>query len=131
MERISRFRAQLLLMLFLLLLVFFGFTMFNLQVIETEGKIVKGNTQIQTVPGCVYTENGLSTTMWPRPKQEIVELTIPVPEQLPRWENFYENILDVLEGKATQMVTHDQIRRSMKVVMAALESSRAKQTIHL
>ncbi len=98
---------------------------------ETEGKIVKGNTQIQTVPGCVYTENGLSTTMWPRPKQEIVELTIPVPEQLPRWENFYENILDVLEGKATQMVTHDQIRRSMKVVMAALESSRAKQTIHL
>lgn len=39
MERISRFRAQLLLMLFLLLLVFFGFTMFNLQVIETEGKI--------------------------------------------------------------------------------------------
>ena len=39
MERISRFRAQLLLLLFLLLLVFFGFTMFNLQVIETEGKI--------------------------------------------------------------------------------------------
>lgn len=97
----------------------------------TEGKIIKGNTQIQTVPGCVYTANGLSTTMWPRPKQEIVELQLPVPETPPRWEDFYENILDVIDGMATQFVTHDQIRRSMKVVMAALESSRTKQVVHL
>ena len=39
MERISRFRAHLMLLLFALILVFFGFKMFNLQVIETGGKI--------------------------------------------------------------------------------------------
>lgn len=98
---------------------------------QTEGKIVKGNTQIETVPGCVYTGNGLSTTMWPRPKQEIVELPIPLPETPPRWEDFYENIMDVIDGKATPIVTHEQIRRSMKVVMAALQSSRTQQVIHL
>lgn len=97
----------------------------------SEGKIIKGNTEIVTVPGCVYTANGLSTTMWPRPKQEIVELELPIPAQPPRWEDFYENIMDVIDGKATQFVTHDQIRRSMKVVMAALESSRTRQVVHL
>ena len=39
MERISRFRAHLLLVLFLLILAFFSFTMFDLQVIETGGQI--------------------------------------------------------------------------------------------
>ena len=98
---------------------------------KTDGKIIKGNTQIETVPGCVYTENGLSTTMWPRPKQEIVELPIPVPEKAPRWEYFYENVMDAIDGKAPQFVTHDQIRQSLAVVMAALQSSRTKQVVHL
>ena len=39
MERISRFRAQILMILFALVLVFYSYTMFDLQVIETEGKI--------------------------------------------------------------------------------------------
>ena len=39
MERISRFRAFLMLALFALILLFYGFKMFNLQVIETEGKV--------------------------------------------------------------------------------------------
>ena len=39
MERLSRFRAHLMLLLFGLILVFYGFKMFDLQVIETDGKI--------------------------------------------------------------------------------------------
>jgi hypothetical protein len=38
MERVSRFRAHVLLLVFFLILGFFGYTMFNLQVIETDGK---------------------------------------------------------------------------------------------
>ena len=63
MERISRFRAQLMLLLFLLLLVFFGFTMFNLQVIETDGKIDNTTTyttitRVKAARGDILDMNG-------------------------------------------------------------------------
>lgn len=63
MERISRFRAQVLLVLFLLLLVFFGFSMFNLQVIETEGKIDNTTTyttitRVKAARGDILDRNG-------------------------------------------------------------------------
>ncbi len=91
----------------------------------SEGKVVKANIkEVDWEQGCVYTPNGLSKTMWPRPKQEITELPLPEPETMPRWEDFYENVVAVTEGKATQFVTHQQIRRSMKVLMAAFESAR-------
>ena len=81
--------------------------------------------------GCFYTPNGLSKTMWPRPKQEIEELELPVPEREPRWEDFYENVVQVIEGKAGQLVTHEQIRRSMRVMMAAFESARTGNAVKL
>ena len=97
-----------------------------------EGKVVKANIkEVDWEQGCVYTPNGLSKTMWPRPKQEITELDLPVPERMPRWEDFYENVIDVIEGKATQLVTHEQLRRSMKVMMAAFKSARNMTTVVL
>lgn len=96
----------------------------------TEGQIIKANIkEVDWEQGCVYTPNGLSKTMWPRPKQEIEEL--PLPEVAPRWEEFYENVIDVLDGKATQIVTHEQIRRAMKVMMAAFESHRNNSTVEV
>ncbi len=95
-----------------------------------EGQVIKANIkEVDWQQGCVYTPNGLSRTMWPRPKQEIEELPLPLPEKDPRWEEYYENILEVLAGKATPIVTHDQIRLSMKVMMAAFESARTNQTV--
>ena len=69
--------------------------------------------------------------MWPRPKQEIEELPLPVPEKLPRWEDFYENVIDVIENGAEPIVTHAQVRRSMRVMMAAFESARNMTTVVL
>jgi predicted dehydrogenase len=90
-----------------------------------EGQVIKANIkEVDWEQGCVYTPNGLSKTMWPRPKQEITELPLPEPKKMPRWEDFYENVLAVIEGKATPIVTHEQIRRAMKVLMAAFESAR-------
>lgn len=98
----------------------------------TEGKVVKANIkEVDWEQGCVYTPNGLSKTMWPRPKQEIEELPLPAPKISTRWEDFYENVVDVIEGKATPIVTHAEIRRSMKVMMAAFESARNKTTVIL
>lgn len=96
-----------------------------------EGKIVKANIkEVDWQQGCVYTPNGLSKTMWPRPKQEIEELSLPKPEQEPRWEDFYENVIDVIENKAEQIVKHDEVRKSMKVMMAAFESARTNSTVN-
>ena len=97
---------------------------------KTDGKVIKANQEVEMERGCVYTPNGLSTTMWPRPKQEIIELEPPKVEKEPRWEEFYENVLQVLDGKAKPFVTHEQVRSSMKVMMSAFESDRTKTTVH-
>lgn len=97
-----------------------------------EGKIIKAKNQnISWDEGCVYTPNGMSTCMWPRAAHDLEEISIPVPEKQPRWEEFYENIIDVLEGKATQIVTHEQICKDMKVLMAAFESARKNTVVKL
>lgn len=98
----------------------------------TAGKVVKANIkEVDWEQGCVYTPNGISKTMWPRPKQEIEELPLPEPTASTRWEDFYENVVDVIEGKATPIVTHTELRRSMKVMMAAFESAKNNTTITL
>lgn len=97
-----------------------------------EGKVIKANIkEVDWEQGCFYTPNGLSRTMWPRPKQEIEELPLPEPSVVPRWEDFYENVLAVLDGKATPIVTHDEVRLSMKVMMAAFESARNHTVVEL
>ena len=97
-----------------------------------EGKVIKANIkEVDWEQGCFYTPNGLSRTMWPRPKQEIEELPLPEPSVVPRWEDFYENVLAVLDGKASPIVTHDEVRLSMKVMMAAFESARNHTVVKL
>ena len=98
----------------------------------TEGKIVRAKNQnISWEEGCVYTPNGMSTSMWPRATHDLEELPLPQLETLPRWETFYENVLDTIAGKATQIVTHAQIRMDMKVLMAAFESAKTNKVIFL
>ena len=98
----------------------------------TEGKIIRAKNQnISWEEGCVYTPNGLSTTMWPRATHDLEELPVPMPEVMPRWEEFYENIIETIENKATQIVTHTDMRRSMAVLMAAFKSAREKKIIEL
>ena len=98
----------------------------------TEGKMVRAKNQnISWTEGCVYTPNGLSTCMWPRATQDLEEIEIPVPKELPRWEEYYENIVEVLDGTATQIVTHDQIRKDMTVLLAALRSAETNQVVKL
>lgn len=97
-----------------------------------EGKIVRAKNQdISWKEGCIYTPNGMSTCMWPRATHDLEEVPLPLPRKEPRWEEFYENIIDVIEGKATQIVTHAQIRNDMKVLMAAFESAKEKKVVVL
>ena len=98
----------------------------------TEGKIIRAKNQnISWHEGCIYTPNGMSTSLWPRATQDLEELPLPTLEKEPRWETFYENVLATIEGRETQIVTHAQIRNNMKVLMAAFESARTNQTVKL
>ncbi|MBE6584393.1 MAG: Gfo/Idh/MocA family oxidoreductase [Ruminococcaceae bacterium] len=88
------------------------------------GKIIKANVKkVDWTQGCVYTHNGLSRSMWPRPESEVEEIPLPISEKEPRWEEFYENLMATIEGKATQIVTHDEVRASLRVIEAAFESA--------
>lgn len=99
---------------------------------KDDGKVIKANIkEVDWEQGCVYTPNGLSKTMWPRPKQEIQELPLPKPDKEPRWEEFYENVVAVIQKGEAPIVTHEEIRRSMKVMMAAFESERTKTTVKI
>lgn len=97
-----------------------------------EGKIIRAKNQnISWSEGCVYTPNGMSTTMWPRATHDLEELPLPTLDKKPRWEEYYENIIAVMDGKAELIVTHSQIRNDMKVLMAAFESARNNKTVIL
>lgn len=97
-----------------------------------EGKIILAKeVGVEESVGCIYTYNGLSTSMYARPIQELQELPLPVPEIEPRWEEFYENVMDAIDGKAEQIVTHEQILNDMRVLMAAFESARKQCVVHL
>lgn len=97
-----------------------------------EAKVVLANTkEVNWEQGCVYTSNGLSKTMWPRPVQEMTETTVTPPENPPVWEDFYNNVADVIEKGAEQLVTHAEIRNSMRVLDAAFKSAREGSCVHL
>ena len=98
----------------------------------TEGKVIQAlDVGEEKSSGCVYTYNGLSTSMYSRPIQELNEITLPLPEKEPRWEEFYENVLQTIEKKTTQIVTKEQIRQDMKVLMAAFKSAKTGTVVKL
>ncbi|MBO5479781.1 MAG: Gfo/Idh/MocA family oxidoreductase [Clostridia bacterium] len=97
-----------------------------------EGKMLQTtDVGVEESVGCIYTYNGLSTSMYSRPIQELNELPLPLPAVYPRWEEFYENVINVIEGRADQIITHEQILKDMKVLMAAFESARTQTVVKL
>ena len=75
----------------------------------------------------VETAAGLTKTMAPRDSITVDEFRVPRPSS--DVHNFYRNFCLAIDGKATQMVTHPEMRRVMRVMEAAFESDRLGQTI--
>ena len=76
----------------------------------------------------VYTLAGPTHTMLPRPKDTVSEIPLPKVEG-GKWHRYYENIVDVLDGKAELIVTPAQALRVMKVIDAVFESDRTKNAV--
>ena len=92
---------------------------------EMHGKIVKqaDPDEIDWTETVIYTAAGPTRTMLPRPKETTVQLELPkVGER--SWIDYYKNVVDVLNGKAKQIVTAEQGLRVMKVIEAIFESDR-------
>ncbi len=70
---------------------------------------------------------GLTKTMAPRDFDSIKEY--PIPEVTADLRDYYENICDVLRGKAEPFVRHEELMRSMLVMEAAFESFERKTVI--
>lgn len=88
----------------------------------TEGKVIKANIkEIGWEEGFIYTSNGRSSTMAPRPVENLQEMKAPVPK-LPEWEEFYRNFIGTVEGRETLTVTHEENMTVMKVLDACFRS---------
>ena len=68
---------------------------------------------------------GLTKTMAPRTDDTIKKYPLPYVENkgFSGEHTFYNNICDVILGKADSIVTHDQQRRLIKVIEAIFESA--------
>ncbi len=74
---------------------------------------------------------GLTKTMAPRTEDTIQKFPLPYVEKVSFSDEnrLYENLCDALEGKAEQMVTHDQQRRLIKVIEAMFLSAEKNEVV--
>lgn len=101
---------------------------------EYTGSIVKANIkEVEWEEGIIFTSAGRTRTMAPRPKEHLTTLELPIltDKEKPRWEDYYENVIDVLDGKAKPIVTIEQQVRLMQVMDACFESTKNKSVVKL
>jgi len=96
---------------------------------DCEGEIIKlsDSSELEWAEDIVYTSAGPTRSMAPRPASTIE--TLPLPIAKGDWLDLYRNLLDVMQGKAQPVVTHDQVRRCMLLVDAIFESAKANTSI--
>ena len=84
-------------------------------------KQLKENAEMTWEDDIVYTEAGPTRTMAPRPSYTMNE--IPLPEVKTDWSDYYNNICDVLDGKAELIVKPEQALRVMRVIDLLFKSA--------
>jgi hypothetical protein len=75
----------------------------------------------------VETAAGLTKTMAPRDSVTVDEYRLPRPAS--DVHDYYRNIHQAIDGKATQLVTHEQMRIDLRLIQCAFESAERGETI--
>ena len=70
---------------------------------------------------------GVTKTMAPRPEDTIRTYETPLPAS--DVHDFYRNVCAAIDGREEQLITHDQLRRVMKVMETAFESAEKDEVI--
>ena len=83
---------------------------------------LKENAEMKWSDDIVYTEAGPTRTMAPRPEYTMTEM--PLPEVNTDWADYYKNIVNVIYGKESLIVTPEQALRVMKVVDLMFKSEK-------
>jgi len=76
----------------------------------------------------VQTAAGLTKTMAPRDSVTLETSTHTIPKS--DVHDYYRNFVKAIDGEDTQIVTHDQMRTVLKVIMTAFESVETGKTIN-
>ena len=96
---------------------------------EMNGSITKLKTFTDKDAKPIEAGAGLTKTMAPRDEKTIDVL--PIYRGNFDVREFYENVMNVIEGKETQIVRNEEVMRVMKVIEAARQSSEQNQVIHV
>jgi len=70
---------------------------------------------------------GLTKTMAPRTDRSMEQLTVKLPKT--DVHNYYRNFCAAIDGKEPLLVTHEQMRVVMRVIMAAFESAKTNSVV--
>lgn len=94
---------------------------------DLQGKIVEVSDWENRDAVPIQAGAGITKTMAPRTDDTIKEY--PLPEVHADWSEYYSNIFDTLDGKAQQLVTHDEQRRLLKLIDALFESANENRVV--
>lgn len=92
-----------------------------------KGKIIKVSNWENRDAVPVQAGAGLTKTMAPRTDDTIKKFRLPKVKA--DWGAYYENVIATLNGKADIVVTHDQMRRSTKLMEAIFKSAETNSVI--
>ena len=86
-----------------------------------KAKVVRCNHWHESDVIPVQTAAGITKTMAPR--DEITTDTFEVERPNSDVHDYYRNLCNAIDGKETSLITHEQVRRVLKVMVAAFESN--------
>lgn len=98
--------------------------------IEDWGKPIKIVSCIQWAESDVTpikAASGITKTMAPRDEKTITTYERPLPPS--DVHDFYRNLCKAIDGVEPQLITHDQMRRVMKIMEACFESDRTGEVV--
>ncbi len=94
---------------------------------QEKTKVVKCTNMHESNVVPVVTAAGLTKTMAPRTDATTVSYEVEQPQS--DVHDYYRNFVKAVDGIESQLVTHSQMRRVMKVMMAAFESAQKRQVV--
>ncbi len=92
-----------------------------------KAKVVKCTNMRESNVVPVVTAAGLTKTMAPR--TDATTKTYEIEQPKSDVHDYYRNFVKAVDGVEPQLVTHSQMRRVMKVMMAAFESAKLGQSV--
>ncbi len=92
-----------------------------------KGKIIKVSDWENRDAVPVLAGAGLTKTMAPRTDDTIKKFKLPKVKA--DWGAYYENVVAALNGKADILITHDQVRRSTKLMEAIFKSAATNSVV--